>query len=68
MPPNPIKEPELNSNFGSFLPWWDRLFHTYNAQPESGHRNMRIACSASAKNELPGFGDCCHSRSSTRNS
>lgn len=33
---------EANSNFGFNLPWWDRLFGTYRAQPESGHQGMII--------------------------
>lgn len=33
---------ETNSNFGFNLPWWDRLFKTYRAQPERGHINMEI--------------------------
>lgn len=33
---------EYNSNFGFNLPWWDRLFDTYRAQPEAGHENMII--------------------------
>jgi sterol desaturase/sphingolipid hydroxylase (fatty acid hydroxylase superfamily) len=33
---------ETNSNYGFFLPWWDRLFGTYIAQPERGHQNMDI--------------------------
>ena len=33
---------ETNSNFGFNLPWWDRLFGTYIAQPESGHSGMTI--------------------------
>jgi sterol desaturase/sphingolipid hydroxylase (fatty acid hydroxylase superfamily) len=33
---------ESNSNFGFNLPWWDRLFGTYEAQPKAGHRGMRI--------------------------
>ncbi|MGB8528845.1 MAG: sterol desaturase family protein, partial [Rhodoplanes sp.] len=28
---------ETNSNFGFNLPWWDRLFGTYRAQPAAGH-------------------------------
>ena len=28
---------ETDSNFGFNLPWWDRLFGTYRAQPEAGH-------------------------------
>jgi sterol desaturase/sphingolipid hydroxylase (fatty acid hydroxylase superfamily) len=33
---------ETNSNFGFNLPWWDRLFGTYRAQPMAGHENMTI--------------------------
>lgn len=33
---------EYNSNFGFNLPWWDRLFKTYNAQPVKGHTGMNI--------------------------
>jgi sterol desaturase/sphingolipid hydroxylase (fatty acid hydroxylase superfamily) len=33
---------ETNSNFGFNLPWWDRLFGTYRAQPEAGHNGMTI--------------------------
>jgi len=33
---------ETNSNFGFNLPWWDRLFGTYRAQPEAGHQAMTI--------------------------
>jgi len=33
---------ETNSNFGFSLPWWDRLFGTYKAQPEAGHEGMNI--------------------------
>jgi hypothetical protein len=32
----------LNSNFGFNLPWWDRFFGTYRAQPAAGHEAMRI--------------------------
>lgn len=31
-----------NSNFGFSLPWWDRLFGTYAAQPPDSHTNMVI--------------------------
>lgn len=37
-----IEEPETNSNFGFNLPWWDRLFGTYRAQPRLGHEGMVI--------------------------
>lgn len=33
---------ETNSNFGFSLPWWDRLFGTYRAQPAAGHEGMTI--------------------------
>src|SRR5688500_18149817 len=33
---------ETNSNFGFNLPWWDRLFGTYRAQPQAGHAAMTI--------------------------
>jgi sterol desaturase/sphingolipid hydroxylase (fatty acid hydroxylase superfamily) len=33
---------EANSNFGFNLPWWDRLFGTYRAQPQAGHKGMTI--------------------------
>ncbi|MBO0741132.1 MAG: sterol desaturase family protein [Hyphomicrobiaceae bacterium] len=33
---------ETNSNFGFTLPWWDRLFGTYRAQPAAGHEAMII--------------------------
>jgi sterol desaturase/sphingolipid hydroxylase (fatty acid hydroxylase superfamily) len=33
---------ETNSNFGFNLPWWDRLFGTYRAQPAAGHASMTI--------------------------
>jgi sterol desaturase/sphingolipid hydroxylase (fatty acid hydroxylase superfamily) len=34
--------PETNSNFGFNLPWWDRMFGTYRAQPVAGHDAMTI--------------------------
>ena len=37
-----IEPPETNSNFGFNLPWWDRLFGTYRAQPAAGHAGMTI--------------------------
>jgi len=33
---------ETDSNYGFNLPWWDRLFGTYRAQPRDGHQGMRI--------------------------
>ncbi|NKB59249.1 MAG: sterol desaturase family protein [Alphaproteobacteria bacterium] len=37
-----IAPAETNSNFGFNLPWWDRLFGTYRAQPSEGHVDMTI--------------------------
>jgi sterol desaturase/sphingolipid hydroxylase (fatty acid hydroxylase superfamily) len=37
-----VEAPETNSNFGFNLPWWDRLFGTYRAQPAAGHEKMTI--------------------------
>ncbi len=37
-----IADDETNSNFGFSLPWWDRLFGTYKAQPDAGHEGMTI--------------------------
>jgi sterol desaturase/sphingolipid hydroxylase (fatty acid hydroxylase superfamily) len=33
---------EGNRNFGMVLPWWDRLFGSYRAQPALGHDAMRL--------------------------
>ncbi|MCZ7584993.1 MAG: sterol desaturase family protein [Deltaproteobacteria bacterium] len=40
---------EHDSNFGFNLPWWDRLFGTYQAQPSLGHERMAVG--------LEDFGD-----------
>jgi len=37
---------ETNSNFGFNLPWWDRIFRTYRAQPLAGHLGMDIGLPA----------------------
>ncbi len=37
-----IHRDETDSNFGFNLPWWDRLFGTYRAQPRDGHSGMTI--------------------------
>lgn len=37
-----IVDDEHNSNFGFNLPWWDRLFGSYRAQPRAGHTAMTI--------------------------
>lgn len=37
-----VEDDEANSNFGFSLPWWDRIFGTYRAQPRAGHKEMTI--------------------------
>ena len=37
-----VEQAETDSNFGFNLPWWDRLFGTYTAQPGAGHDRMTI--------------------------
>ena len=37
-----VEDDETNSNFGFNLPWWDRFFGTYRAQPCGGHEGMTI--------------------------
>jgi sterol desaturase/sphingolipid hydroxylase (fatty acid hydroxylase superfamily) len=37
-----VEDDETNTNFGFNLPWWDRLFGTYRAQPRAGHEAMVI--------------------------
>ena len=37
-----VEQAETDSNFGFNLPWWDRLFGTYVAQPREGHNDMTI--------------------------
>lgn len=42
-----VEQRELQSNFGFNLPWWDRLFGTYRAQPAAGHEAMTIGVAGS---------------------
>ena len=37
-----VESDEANTNFGFNLPWWDRLFGTYCAQPRAGQVGMAI--------------------------
>ncbi|MEM7771358.1 MAG: sterol desaturase family protein [Cyanobacteria bacterium P01_A01_bin.37] len=37
-----INVQESNCNFGFNSPWWDRLFGTYQAQPQRDHQTMTI--------------------------
>jgi sterol desaturase/sphingolipid hydroxylase (fatty acid hydroxylase superfamily) len=41
-----VRYEESSSNFGFSLPWWDRLFGTYRAQPRAGHDAMTIGVDA----------------------
>ena len=41
-----VEYDESSSNFGFNLPWWDRLFGTYRAQPRLGHDAMTIGVDA----------------------
>src|SRR5687767_2839032 len=41
-----VRYAESSSNFGFNLPWWDRLFGTYKAQPKLGHAGMSIGVDA----------------------
>ncbi len=44
-----VDRAETNANFGFCLPWWDRAFGTYRAQPGAGQIGMTIG--------LPSFRD-----------
>ncbi len=37
-----VNSEEANSNFGFNIPWWDRVFGTYRAQPEVDHRELDL--------------------------
>ena len=37
-----VYQTETDSNFGFNIPWWDKIFGTYCAQPKDGHLNMSI--------------------------
>ena len=54
-----VHDDETNSNFGFNLPWWDRLFGTYRAQPRDGHDAMTIGITTYRDNKycawLPGM-------------
>ncbi len=41
-----VQYDESSSNFGFNVPWWDRLFGTYRAQPRLGHEAMAIGVDA----------------------
>ena len=37
-----IHRDETDSNYGFNLPWWDRVFRTYRAQPRDGHEGITL--------------------------
>jgi sterol desaturase/sphingolipid hydroxylase (fatty acid hydroxylase superfamily) len=41
-----ILRAETNSNYGTCLSLWDRLFGTYRAQPAAGHGAMQLGIAA----------------------
>lgn len=46
---------ERNSNYGFAIPWWDRLFRTYRAQPKNGHLAMVLGHPAVQGRRAVGF-------------
>lgn len=46
---------ETDSNYGFALPWWDRLFGTYRAEPEKGHDGMVLGLSEWQRGEANGL-------------
>jgi sterol desaturase/sphingolipid hydroxylase (fatty acid hydroxylase superfamily) len=50
-----IRVEETNSNYGFNLPWWDRLFGTYRAQPQAGHDLMTIGITPYSSSPRLGF-------------
>jgi sterol desaturase/sphingolipid hydroxylase (fatty acid hydroxylase superfamily) len=40
-----VEQRETDSNYGFNVPWWDRLFGTYRAQPRLGHAAMTLGLS-----------------------
>ena len=37
-----VERDETNSNYGFNIPWWDRMFGTYRAQPQGEHANLKL--------------------------
>ncbi len=42
---------ETDSNFGFSVPWWDRLFGTYTAEPEKGQLGLEIGLEEFRENQ-----------------
>ena len=47
---------ETNRNFGFNMPWWDRIFGTYQAQPKRGHLDMDIGVKDYSDSQKTGIG------------
>ncbi|MFT5063271.1 MAG: sterol desaturase/sphingolipid hydroxylase (fatty acid hydroxylase superfamily) [Gammaproteobacteria bacterium] len=47
---------ETNSNYGFFLPLWDRIFKSYIAQPRDGHLEMRLGLNYFRNNDSQRLG------------
>jgi len=50
-----INPKETNRNFGFSVPWWDRLFGSYVAQPKEGHDKMTIGLQIFRNNKYLGI-------------
>jgi len=58
-----IVRQETNSNFEFNLPWWDRLFDTYRAQPRRlDMRQWQSACPSSVIRSSSASTECCFGR------
>ncbi len=51
-----VNEVEHNSNFGFNFPWWDKLFGTYQRQPQGGHEAMKIGITNYGESQSIGIG------------
>ena len=40
-----VEREEADHNYGFNVPWWDRVFGTYKAQPDRGHESMTLGVS-----------------------
>ncbi len=50
-----VHRDETDRNFGFNVPWWDRLFGTYRAQPRDGHEAMVLGVPELAQPEPRGL-------------
>lgn len=52
---SPSRE-ETDSNFGFNIPWWDRWFGTYRAEPKENHSTMTLGLAGARKPDQLTFG------------